>query len=41
MGPCHICKEHKRLLEYMMYDVFCEIKQVHIAEETTHKNSVA
>jgi hypothetical protein len=23
-----------RLLEYMMYDVFCEIKQVHIAEET-------
>jgi len=24
-----------------MYDVFCEIKQVHIAEETMHKNSVA
>jgi len=39
MGPCRICKEHKRL-EYMIYDVFCEIKQVHIAEEIMHKNSV-
>src|SRR5258705_11449927 len=39
MGPCRICKEHKRL-EYMIYDVICEIKQVHIAEEIMHKNSV-